>query len=135
MRDRLGEKLLQSLGEEFIDPEAGELIPAGTGEESIFGYDSVMGKLPESDGDHWIYDEAASTWTRIIVVPRKRCYHPGEGLGEDRIPGPVLDDLLDLRKTITTDGQEIQDDWRTTEESDGPSEALEEWTGECVFRV
>ena len=82
LRDRLGEKLAQSLGEEFIDPDAGESIPAGTGEESIFDYGSTMGKLPEPNGDHWIYDEAASTWTRMIVVPRKSYYHPGEGLDQ-----------------------------------------------------
>ena len=52
LRDRLGEKLLQSLGEEFIDPGTGESIPAGTGEESIFDYDSSMGRLPELGGDY-----------------------------------------------------------------------------------
>ena len=31
LRDRLGEKLVQSLGEECIDPDAGQSIPAGTG--------------------------------------------------------------------------------------------------------
>ena len=42
LRDRLGEKLIQSLAEELIDPAAGGLCPEGTGEESIFDY----GRLP-----------------------------------------------------------------------------------------
>ena len=46
LRDRLGEKLIQSLGEEFIDPDVGGSFPTGTGEESIFDYGSSMGKLP-----------------------------------------------------------------------------------------
>ena len=93
LRDRLGEKLIQSLAEEFIDPAAGGLCPEGTGEESIFDYGSSMGKLPDSEGDYWIHDDAASTWTRMIVVPRKEYYHPGEGAERERSRGPVLDDL------------------------------------------
>ena len=71
----------------------------------------------------------------MIVAPRKSYYHPGEGLEGDRTPGPVLDDLGDVRRTITADGKMTQDGWRKAEKSDGPNEVPEEWTGRCVFRV
>ena len=45
--------------------------------------------LPNTEGDRWVHDSAASTWTRIIEVPRKKYFHPGEDLEG----GPVLEDL------------------------------------------
>ena len=84
LRDRLGERLVQSLAEEFIDPATGGFSPAGVdgdrpGEEPIFDYGSTIGLLPESEGDYWIRDASPSTWTRMIIVPRNEFYHPSEG--------------------------------------------------------
>ena len=89
LRDRLGEKLIQSLADEFIDPAAGGLSPEATGEESIFDYGSSMGILPDAEGDHWVHDHVASTWTRVIVIPRKKYNRPGE----ESEGGPLLEDL------------------------------------------
>ena len=106
LQDRLGERLIQTLAEEFVDPATGGLSPAGgegdgPGEESIFDYGSTIGLLPDSEGDYWIRDVSASTWARMIVVPRKEFYHPSEGGERSSSPGPLLESLGDLRKTIT----------------------------------
>ena len=140
LRDRLGERLIQSLADEFIDSPGldatGGFSPVGgarPGEESIFDYGSSIGLLPESEGDYWIHDAAASTWTRIVVVPMKEFYHPSEGVERSSIPGPRLADLGNLIRTITSDGKVVQDDWRKTEMAEGPCE-VGTWTGSCVFR-
>ena len=93
-----------------------------------------MGILPDAEGDYWAHDDAASTWTRMIVVPRMEYYRPGEGAEGERSQGPLLEDLGDLRKTITSDGGVTQDNWRKAEMSDGPDDVSKEWTGSCVFR-
>ena len=48
---------------------------------------------------------------------------------------PVLDDLGDLRKAITSDGRISQDNWRKAEKGDGPDAVPKEWTGSCICRV
>ena len=68
----------------------------------------------------------------MIVVPRKEFYHPSEGGERSSSPGPLLEDLGDLRKTITPDGKVVQDNRREMETTDGP--CLENWTGSCIFR-
>ena len=103
LRDRLNEKLTQSLVDEFVDPAADGSVHEGTGEESIFDYGSPMGLLPDAEGDHWVHDHAASTWARVIVIPREKYLHPDE----DQVGGPALEDLGDLRKKITSDGRII----------------------------
>ena len=83
LRDRLGERLIQYIAEEFVDSPGldspGGLSPAGgdrPGEESIFDYGSTIGLLLDSDGDYWIRNVAALSWTSVIVVPRMEFYHP-----------------------------------------------------------
>ena len=140
LRDRLNERLVQSIVDEFVDPATGDLFIAGgdfgiggkPGEESIFDYGSSIGLLPDSEGDYWVRDAAASTWTRVIVVPRKEYYHPSEGAERSETQGPLLEDLADFRRTILSDGKVVQDNWRKAEASEGPG--LERWTGSCIFR-
>ena len=75
--------------------------------------------LPDSEGDYWIRDAAASTWARVIVVPRWEFYHTSEGAERSTAPGPMLEDL-GLRKTIASEVEAVQDNWRKTEMEEGP---------------
>jgi len=129
LRDQLNEELTQSLVDEFVDPAADGSVHEGIGEESIFDYGSPMGLLPDAEGDRWMHDHAASTWTRVIVIPCEKYFHPDE----DRVGGPALEDLGDLRKTITSDGRIIQDNWRKAEMDGGPGGDSKEWIGSCIF--
>ena len=110
----MNEELVESPGLEVL----GGLHPAGgdhPGEdegESIFDYGSKIGLLPDSEGDYWSHDRIVSTWTRVIVVPRKEFYHPSEGLERSMTPGPMLANLGDLRKTIASSGKVVMDNWR-----------------------
>jgi len=130
LRDQLNAKLTQSLLDEFVDPAIVGEDSGATGESSIFDYGSSVGLLPEAEEDHWLHDKAASTWTRVIVVPRKAYFHPEEG----RKGGPSPEDLGDMRKTITADGRISRDDWRKADLADGPEGSPSEWVGSCVFR-
>ena len=115
----------------------GGLTPAGSdqpGEESIFDYGSRIGLLPDSEGDYWIHETAASTWTRVIVVPRREFYHTSEGSERSTTPGPMLANLGDLRRTITSSGNVVQDNWRKAKMKEGPYEDLESWIASCIFR-
>jgi hypothetical protein len=125
VRDQLGKRLVHSLVEEFVDPAVNEPALEDDLEGSIFDYGSSLGLLPADQGDRWVHDAIAATWTRIIVVPRKRSFHPSE----DSEDGPLPGDLGDSRVTITSDGKVTRDSWRRDAE-EGP----EEWTGTCIFR-
>lgn len=124
IRGQLDNKLNQSMLAELVEPPGLE-VPGGfnpTGDdhpgeddgESSFDYGSKLGLLPYSERDYWVHDKAASSRTRVIVVPRKEFYHPSEGLERSVMTGPVLASLRDLRLTITSSGKVARssDAWR-----------------------
>lgn len=115
VRDQLSRRLIQYVNEELVESPGLE-APGGLnhswgdhpGEdecESIFDYGGKIGLLPDSEGDCWIHDRTASTWTRVIVVPRKEFFHPSEGLERSTTPGPMLANLGGQMKTITSSGK------------------------------
>ena len=103
---------------------------------SIFDHGSRMGLIPGEDEDRWLHDEKTATWTRVIRVPRKTLYHPGEGIADHpegaslEEKGPELCTLRSARMTIPEDGRSFRDDWRASSSDD----LLEDyWVGRCVF--
>ena len=80
---------------------------------SVFDHDSTIGLGLDENEDHWIRDAAAGTWTRVIKVPRKRMFHPGEGQG-----GPSLETLSRTRTTVPLFVEAVRDDWRAASVED-----------------
>ena len=131
----MNEELVESPGFEVpggLHPAGGDHLGEDEGESSL-DYGSKIGLLPDSEGDYWIHDRTASTWTRVIVVPRKEFYHPSEGLGRSMTPGPMLANLGYLRKTITSSGNVVKDTWREPgmQEAMGPGTPPN--TGQVLF--
>ena len=98
-----------------------------------------MGLQPEESGDHQIHDDSIATWTRIIVIPRKELYYPGEearGINAPRRGGPSMTSIRDARLTVLGDGRTFRDNWRTAVGEGGPEigkvgpEGL--WAERCV---
>ena len=67
------------------------------------------------------------------MIPRRKFYHPSEGLEGSSSIGPALANLRDTRVTIPLSGEIMRDNWRKTEMHEGPSCASSERTGKCVF--
>ena len=105
VRDRWHMQLNQCMLAELVEPPGlevpGGLDPAGDdnpgedADESIFDYGSTMGQLPYAEGDYWVRDKVASSWTRVIVAPREEFDHPSEGLAGSAKTGPMLANLGD----------------------------------------
>ena len=136
IRDRLDMQLNQCMLAELVESPGLE-VPGGFDparddhpgedvEESIFDDGSKLGLLPYIEGDYWVHDKAASSWTRVIVVPRREFYHPSEGLERSVTTGPVLANLRDLRLTITSLGKVVKDNWRKAGVQGGPTDDSED---------
>ena len=94
--------------------------------ESIFDHESPMGLELDESADRWTRDEASATWTRSIVAPRKRFYHPNEGEG-----CPDLSTLSGKRSTLPSSGKTVRDNSKVTEIEDCPLDG-KLWVGKCI---
>ena len=95
VRQALGRRVDECMMAELCEDEDTEL-PDSVG-ASIFDHDSSMGLELDESIDHWARDNAAATWTRVIVVPRTTFFFPNEGEGGPdlaTISGKRNDDLL-----------------------------------------